>query len=79
MKAIQTWAYGAIATIISGGAASVTSTFTGMVVAPQTFNLLSDWNVNQCLKMAGANFLVGGLIGLSNYLKQSPLPSEPKP
>ena len=71
---MKTWFKGLISAIIGGGASSVTGTFAAMQIAPQTFNLLSDWNVDQTLKLAGANFIVGAIIGVSNYLKQSPLP-----
>jgi hypothetical protein len=63
------WAHSAIAATVSGGANGITV----MIVSP------TDFNLGAGLAKVGQVVLVGALVGLALFLKQSPLPAEDKP
>lgn len=60
----RAWLQGIIAAFIGGSA----NTMTVIIVDPQAFNFSEQWR--KTLLAA----LVGGVIALAGYLKQSPLP-----
>ena len=64
MNSLGVWLRGLASVAISGAASGIAAVF----VAPETF--AGDWNKLGQLALAGA------VIGLANYLKQSPLPPK---
>lgn len=66
MKKWENWLKGLISALISGSANAVTV----VIVAPETFNFQEGLNKLIAVIAAGA------IIGVANFLKQSPLPSE---
>lgn len=65
---LRNWAHGLGAAFI-GGASSAVSV---IVVDPKTFNIHEGW------KSLAEVCLVNGILLAAAYLKQSPLPDEPK-
>ncbi len=65
-KIVHIWLKGLISAIISGAAGSIGP----MVAAPNEFNFGAG--LNKLLTIAA----ISGLIGLANYLKDSPLPKD---
>lgn len=71
-KNVRAWIYGLFAAMIGGGASAVSSGVSGMVVAPETFNL--SGGLGKTLKLMGATAVVGAATHVVTYLKQSPVP-----
>lgn len=65
MNNVMVWLKGLLAAAISGAA----TTITVMIVAPETFNL-------DHIGKVGAVAGIGALLGVANYLKQSPIWKE---
>lgn len=70
----EIWLRGALAAAIAGGANGVITGFAAVGIDPSHFNLQAG--LHSTLAIAGASALMSGIIGVSAYLKQSPLPKE---
>jgi len=66
------WFTGLIAAFLAGGAAAAASSISGIIIAPQTFNLQSG--LIPTLKLAACSFIISGLLGFLQRLQKSPLP-----
>ena len=66
MKTFQSWLEGIISAIMGGALSSLGA----IGFAPETFNF--DDGLNKTFAIAG----MGAIIGLMNFLKQSPLPKK---
>lgn len=66
------WVTGLIAAFLAGGAAAASAGISGIVIAPDKFNL-SD-GLTSTLKMVGVSFVISGLFGFFQRLQKSPLP-----
>ena len=67
-QTLKKWLHSAAAAAISGGANGITV----MIVDPVQFNLGSG------IAKLGQVMIVGALVGLALFLKQSPLPADDK-
>ena len=76
-QSVSVWLHGLIAAVVSGGASAVTAGVTLSAMDPGHFNFGAD--VGHTLKLMVALFVVNGALGAFGYLKQSPVPAEPKP
>lgn len=70
----ETWIYGMVGAFVGGGASAITSGAVSMGFAPDKFNLTDAKGVGHLFGLMGANFLVSGILSVSFYLKQSPVP-----
>lgn len=66
------WLHSLISAFIGGGATAVVSGFSAMVIAPDKFDMHT--NLSNTLKMAGATFLIAGVMNAAAKLSKSPLP-----
>lgn len=72
-RGVHVWLRGAVAAVISGASGGVLTGLASIGIAPDHFNLQDP---QLLLKVAGAAAVVNALVGVSTYLKQSPLPPE---
>jgi hypothetical protein len=70
------WVKGIIAAFVGGGASAITSGITGMGFAPDKFNLSDLKGTGSLLGLMAANFLVSGILSVTFYLRQSPVPPD---
>lgn len=76
MKTVnRLWLKGLIAAAIAGSTSSVANAVGAMTFDPEHFNFAEG--IKNLIGLVGLNLLMGGLIGVSAYLKQSPLPPDP--
>lgn len=68
------WLHGLFAALIGGGASAVSGGFANIIVDPKDFNL--GGGLMHLLETMGVMFVVGGVMNLTAYLKQSPVPVE---
>jgi hypothetical protein len=73
-KNTRIWIRGLAAALIGGGSSAVTATVSASLIAPGTFNVGSQ--LHNFLTLAGATFIIGGLLHTAGYLSQSPIPQE---
>jgi len=73
-KNTRIWIRGLAAALIGGGSSAVTATVSASLIAPGTFNVGSQ--LHNFLTLAGATFIIGGLLHTASYLAQSPIPQE---
>lgn len=71
---LKVWGWGLVSALVSGAGSGATIVAGAMTLSSQTFNVDSDYNLGLTLKLFGIASVVGAVIGLANYLKQSPLP-----
>jgi hypothetical protein len=72
MYGLELWLKGLAAAAIAGAANGVITGFAAVGIDPAHFNLQSG--LKPTLAIAGVSALMGGIIGVAAYLKQSPLP-----
>ena len=68
----KVWLSGLAAAGVSGAAGGVLNAFAAIGIKPDVFNL--SQGLGSTMKLAGASALISAIIGVSNYLKQSPVP-----
>ena len=66
------WLLGLLAAVIGGGANGIVMGLTSIGVDPEHFNLGSG--LKHTLYIAGAAFVISGILSMAFYLKQSPVP-----
>lgn len=66
------WVRSLFSALISGGAGALGSSSSAIVIAPESFNFQDG--LSKTLALAGASAVIGAITGVSNFLKQSPLP-----
>jgi hypothetical protein len=76
MSSLEKWLFGLLGAFISGGAGAITSTITASVLAPDKFNIGSQ--LHSFLVLAGATFVINGILGAALFLKQFPVPVPPR-
>jgi len=74
MNRLEVWAKGLLAAAVGGGANGVITGFAAVGIDPGHFNLQAG--LRPTLAIAGVSAIMGALIGVAAYLKQSPLPPE---
>lgn len=72
----ELWFMGMMAAFLSGGSGAVVSALTSMGIAPDKFNLSSLSGFTHLMELAGANFIVGGMLAFFLYLRQTPVPPQ---
>ena len=72
----ETWLKGIAAAGIAGGANGVITGFAAVGIDPQHFNLRAG--LHSTLAIAAVSAMMSAIIGVAAYLKQSPLPNEPR-
>jgi hypothetical protein len=77
MPQLQIWLKGLLAAAIAGAANGVMTGFAAVGIDPGHFNLRAGFN--NTLAIAGVSAAMSAIIGVSAYLKQSPLPDESRP
>jgi hypothetical protein len=73
---VATWLYALLAAAISGAAGAVGGALGGMAERPDVFNAADG--LPAVIGLARTTAIVGAIIGLAGYLKQSPLPARTK-
>jgi len=73
-KNLKHWLYALTSKYISGGASSVTAGFTASFIAPNEFNLGSQFY--HFIELVIITFIVNGILNAMNYLKDNPLPPD---
>lgn len=74
MNSFTTWLHGLVAAFIAGGASAITTGIAAPAINPQAFNFGAQ--LGPLAKLAGALFIVNGVLAAAAYLKQSPIPPE---
>jgi hypothetical protein len=73
----STWLYGLLSALISGAGVGVSGSSMAAMIRPDAFNLADG--VRDMAKLAIGLAVAGAITGVSNYLKQSPLPPSASP
>ena len=73
-RSAKVWLKGAIAALIGGAAGSVSTALANVAVSPEAFNMGSGLLLT--LKTAAVSAAISGVLSLSMYLKQSPVPPD---
>jgi len=71
-KEPMVWFTGLLAAFLAGGAAAASAGISGIVIAPDKFNL--NDGLGNTLKMVATSFVISGLFGFFQRLQKSPLP-----
>lgn len=71
---LHVWLRGVASAAISGGSGGVVMGFAAMGIAPESFNF--DGGMAKTMQLVGFAAVVSAVLGVANYLKQSPLPPE---
>ena len=66
------WFAGLLSAFLAGGAAAASTSISGFIIAPETFNTGSG--LMKTLQLAGCSFIISGLLGFFQRLQKSPLP-----
>lgn len=66
------WIRSLFSALISGGAGALGSSSSAIVIAPESFNF--DAGLSKTIALAAVSAGIGAVTGVSNFLKQSPLP-----
>lgn len=73
-KYVRHWLYALTSKYISGGAGSITAGVTASMIAPETFNLSSQFV--HFIELVFFTFVGNGIINAMSYLKDNPLPKD---
>jgi hypothetical protein len=76
MSKTAIWLRGLAAASISGACGGIINAFTAMGIAPEVFNFTGG--LKHLFMLAGVSTMLTGILGVAFYLKQSPLPGNPK-
>jgi len=76
MYGLELWLKGLVAAAIAGAANGVITGFAAVGIDPAHFNLQAG--LRSTLGIAGVSALMSGIIAVAAYLKQSPLPANPR-
>ena len=71
----EVWLKGIAAAGVSGAAGGLLNGLSAIGIKPDVFNL--SQGMGSTLKLAGISALISAIIGVSNYLKDSPIPKQP--
>lgn len=66
------WLYGLLGGMIGGGASSVVSGLSAVIITPHAYNLGGE--LTHTLKLVGLTFVGSGIISACLWLRQRPLP-----